>query len=203
MDKFLDHFRTTLVGGAVFVLPLLLVIFIIKKAVDLLDPLTDVVVARLGVGTLIGAATTSVFSLLTLIVTAFLFGLFARTLVGQSFVKWMQAGILSALPRFNLVQGLARSIDEGQGKEVPVVLIPTDAGWCLGLQLEERHGDWCTVYIPGSPQWTSGSLSFAHIDDVHKVDVPLGRILFLMRRCGMGATDVCDILAELKAKGTI
>lgn len=203
MDKLLDHVRTTLVGGAVFVLPLLLVIFIMKKAVDLLDPITDAVVARLGVHTLIGAATTTVFSLLLLVLIAFLFGVFARTLVGQSFVKWMQAGILSALPRFNLVQGLARSVDNDQGKEVPVVLVPTDAGWCLGLQLEEQHGDWCPVYIPGSPQWTSGSVSFAHINDVHKVDVPLGRILFLMRRCGMGSTDVCDILADLKAKGTI
>jgi uncharacterized membrane protein len=203
MDKVFEYVRTTLIGGAVFVLPLLLAIFIISRTMDIFSPIAEPVIDELGIETVAGVAATSILTLLSFVLAAFLFGMFARTLIGQSLLKWMQAGIISALPRFNLMQGIAQSLDKDQGKEIPVVLVPTDAGWCLALQLEERHGDWCPVYIPGSPQWTSGSVSFAHIDDVHKVDVPLGRILFLMRRCGMGATDVCDILADLKAKGTI
>lgn len=198
-----EYVRSTFIGGAIFVLPLLLAIFIISRTMDILSPIAEPVIDELGIETVAGVAATSIVTLLSFALAAFLFGMFARTLIGQSLLKWMQAGIISALPRFNLMQGIAQSLDKDQGQEIPVVLVPTDAGWCLALQLEERHGDWCPVFIPGSPQWTSGSVSFAHVDDVHKVDVPLARILFLMRRCGMGSTDVCDILADLKAKGTI
>lgn len=203
MKTMLEYVRTTVVGGAVFVLPLLLAIFIVTRTMELLRPIAQPLIAQLGIKTIAGVAGTTVIILLSLALAAFLFGMFARTLIGQSLLKWMQAGIISALPRFNLMQGIARSLDHDQGKEIPVVLVRTDAGWGIALELEERHGDWCTVYVPGSPQWTSGSVSFAHIDDVHRLGVPLGRSLLLMRTCGVGSSDVCDILADLKAKGAI
>lgn len=203
MKTILEYIRTTVVGGAVFVLPLMLAVFIVTRTMELLRPIAQPLIAELGIKTIAGVAGTTVVIIGSLVLAAFLFGMFARTLVGQSLLKWMQAGIISALPRFNLMQGIAKSLDKDQGKEVPVVLVRTDAGWGIALELEEQHGDWCTVYVPGSPQWTSGSVSFAHIDDVHRVDVGLGRSLLLMRTCGVGSKDVCDILAELKGRGAL
>jgi uncharacterized membrane protein len=203
MRNVLEYFRTTVIGGAVFVLPLLLAYFIITKAIQLFGPMVRPLVTKLGIETFIGAAAGTIVTLLSLVLAAFLFGVFAHSRIGQSLLKWMQAGIVSALPRFHLLQGVAESLDHDQGKEIPVVLVPTDAGWALALQLEERHGDWCTVFIPGSPQWTSGSVAFAHIDDVHPVDMPLGRSLMMMRRCGMGSAQICDILTQLKSRGSI
>lgn len=203
MGKVLQYIRTTIVGGTIFVLPLLLAYFIIHKAVEIFGPLLRPLLLRLRIETFIGAAAGTVVTLLTLVLAAFLCGLFAHTIIGQSLLKWMQAGVVSLLPRFHLMQGLAESMDHDQGKEVPIVLVPADAGWTLALQLEERHGDWCTVYIPGSPQWTSGSVSFAHTDDVHPVAITLGQSLLMMRRCGMGSAELCKILTELKTRGAI
>jgi len=203
MRNILHFIRTTIVGGAVFVIPLLLVYFVLHKAVEVFGPLLKPLFLRLHIETLVGAAAGTVVTLLSLTLAAFLCGLFAHTLIGQSLLKWMQAGVVSLLPRFHLMQGLAEGMDKGQGKEVPIVLVPSDAGWTLALQLEERHGDWCTVYIPGSPQWTAGSVSFAHIDDVHPIDIPLGQSLLMVRRCGMGSTEFCKILTELKTRGAI
>lgn len=203
MRNIFQYIRTTLIGGSIFILPLLLAYFIIHKTVEIFGPLLRPVLVRLHIETLIGAAAGTIVTLLTLTLAAFLCGLFAHTTAGQALLKWMQAGLVSLLPRFHLMQGLAEGMDHDQGKEVPIVLVPSDAGWTLALQLEERHGDWCTVYIPGSPQWTSGSVSFAHINDVHPVNMTLGRSLLMMRRCGMGSADICKILAELKTRGTI
>jgi uncharacterized membrane protein len=203
MQKALEYVRTTVIGGAVFLLPMLLAYFIITKAVQIFGPLLRPLVVEFGIETVIGAAAGTIITLLSLALAAFLFGLFSRTLVGQSLLKWMQAGIVSALPRFHLMQGIAESLDHDQGGEIPVVIVPADAGWQLALQLEEPHGDWCSVFIPGSPQWTSGSVSFAHIDDVHQIDMSLAKSLMVMRRCGMGSARICDILTELKSRGSI
>ncbi|MET0588696.1 MAG: DUF502 domain-containing protein [Novosphingobium sp.] len=203
MKTILEYVRTTLVGGAVFVLPLMFAVFIVTRTMELLRPLAQPLIAHLGIKTIAGLAATTFIIIASLVLAAFLFGMFARTLIGQSLLKWMQAGIISALPRFNLMQGMARRLDQDQGKDVPVVLVRTDAGWGIALELEEQHGDWCTVYVPGSPQWTSGSVSFAHIDDVRRIDFPLGRSLLLMRTCGVGSKDVCDLLAELRGRGAV
>lgn len=203
MRRILQYIRTTLIGGLMFVLPLLLFYFIMQKAVEIFGPLTRHLLVSLRIESLVGVAAGTIVTLLSLTLAAFLCGLFAHTPAGQSLFKWFQAGIGSLMPRFHLAQGLAEGFEHDQGNEVPIVLVPTDAGWTLALQMEERHGDWCTVYIPGSPQWSSGSVAFAHVDDVHPVDMPLGRSLMMMARCGMGSSDICKILTDLKSRGAI
>lgn len=203
MKKALQYIRTTIVGGAVFVIPLLLGYFILHKSAEIFGPIINPILDNLHIETLIGAAAGTLVTLLSLLLASFLCGLLAHTMIGQSMIRWLQASVVSLLPRFHLMQGLAGGMNNDQTSDISVVLVPTDAGWTLALQLEQQHGDWCTVYIPGAPQWASGTVAFAHIDDVHPVDMPLGRSLLMIRRCGMGSAEICRVLTELKARGTI
>jgi uncharacterized membrane protein len=102
-----------------------------------------------------------------------------------------------------MARGLVESFASERGADVEVVLVPTDAGWCLGFVLEKSAGDWWTVFIPGAPQWTSGSISYAHSDQVHPTGMTFAEAVMLMRRCGAGSARIQSLLASLKEKNAL
>ena len=86
--------------------------------------------------------------------------------------------------------------------DVPVVLVPTDAGWALGLLLE-AEGDWHAVFLPGPPQMSSGSIAYAHTDEIHRTDLTLTQLWEMLRARGKGSSSVYKQLAILQAAGKV
>jgi uncharacterized membrane protein len=123
--------------------------------------------------------------------------------VGQATYSGLENSILGVFPQWRMARGLVESFASERGAEVEVVLVPTDAGWCLGFVLEKAAGDWWTVFIPGAPQWTSGSISYAHSDQVHPTGMGFAEAVMLMRRCGAGSLKVQELLAALKEKNAL
>lgn len=195
--------RTTIIGGALFLLPIFLVALVLSKVLALMGGLTEPLVNALHVTSIGGVAVSNLVTILAVILLAFFAGLFARTPAGQAALTWIQDGVSSALPQFSLIQGVARNLesDENAG-EMPVVLVPTDAGWALGLLLE-AEGDWHAVYLPGSPQMSSGSVAYAHIDHIHRTNLTLKQLWVMLRGRGKGSSEVYKQLARLHAAGKL
>jgi uncharacterized membrane protein len=205
LQKARDFTRTTLIGGAMFLLPILVVVVVLGKIFGLMGGLTAPVVAALGVSTIGGIAVGHLITIAGLVLLAFLAGLFARTTPGQSVLAWIRDGVSATIPQFSLIQDVARnigSVSEQEAAEMPVVLVPTDAGWALGLLLE-AEGDWHAVFLPGSPQMSSGSVAYAHTDQIHRTDLALKQLWILLRGRGKGSAEVYRQLAGLRAAGKV
>jgi uncharacterized membrane protein len=97
-----------------------------------------------------------------------------------------------------MARGLIESLSPEKMSHVDVVLVPTDAGWCVGFVLEKPAGDWWTVFIPGAPQWTSGGVSYAHVDQVHPTNLSFAEAILILRRCGTGSAKIPALLATLE-----
>ncbi|KQY26538.1 hypothetical protein ASD21_17690 [Caulobacter sp. Root1455] len=197
LDKALEFVRTTVVGGALFLLPIVFVVFVVSKVVGLMRHVTEPLVESLGVTTVAGVAASTIVTVIGLILSAFLVGLIARTRMGQSFLTWIQSGVAAALPQFSLIQDMAKNLGTEGAAEMPIVLVPTDAGWALGLLIEAPVGDWHAVYLPGAPQMGSGSIAYAHTDQVHRTDLTINQLWVILRRRGMGSAKVYEHLAKL------
>jgi uncharacterized membrane protein len=199
----LEFTRTTVVGGVMFLLPIFLVFLVLGRIFGLMGGLTEPVVTAFGVTSIGGVAVSNLLAVFLIMVAAFLAGLFARTHTGQSALTWIQEGVSAALPQFSLVQDVARKIgsdDDPTG--MPVVLVPTDAGWALGL-LVEAEGDWHAVYLPGAPQMSSGSVAYAHTDQIHRTDMTLKQLWMVLRARGKGSSAIYRQLARLQAAGEL
>ncbi|MGH6967176.1 MAG: hypothetical protein ACREE0_22050, partial [Phenylobacterium sp.] len=169
----------------------------------LMGGLTEPIATALGVESVGGVAVSTLVTVLALVLAAFLAGLFARTKAGQSALTWIQDGVSATLPQFSLIQGVARNMGSDETVvEMPVVLVPTDAGWALGLLLE-AEGDWHAVYLPGAPEMSSGSVAYAHSDQIHKTDLTLKQLWVMLRGRGKGSTEVYRQLALLHAAGKV
>ena len=196
-------FKATLLGGILFLLPIVLIAFLLGKALGFAKRLSDPVVQAAGVNTFAGAATGTLVAIGVLVLLSFGAGLLARTRLGQITFSRLENSVLSLFPQWRMARGLIQSFETESQTEMEVVLVPTDAGWCIGLVLEKPEGEWWTIFIPGSPQWTSGAVAFAHADQVHQSGLTPAQAILLMRRCGAGSTDIRTLLAGLQAKDAL
>jgi uncharacterized membrane protein len=196
-------FKTTVIGGLLFLLPIILIVFLLGKALGFARRLSEPVIQAAGVSSIAGIATGTIVAVLVLILISFAAGLLARTRFGQTTFSRMESSILGVLPQWRMARGFIQSFETETRSEVDVVLVPTDAGWCLGFVLEKPEGDWWTVFIPGAPQWTSGAVSFAHSDQVQQTGLTPAQAIMLMRRCGAGSANIRALLASLQEQDAL
>jgi uncharacterized membrane protein len=190
--------KTTVAGGIIFLLPLVLMLFLLGKALKFAEQLSQPIVNLIGVRAVGGVGLRTIVAIVGLILVSFLAGLIARTRLGRVAFNAVENSVLGILPQWRIARGLVASLDPERAAEVEVVLVPTDAGWCMGFVLEKPAGDWWPVFIPGAPQWTSGSVSYAHSDQVHPTGLSSAQAIMLLRRCGAGSGDIQSLLASLE-----
>jgi uncharacterized membrane protein len=193
---FLGFLRTTLVGGFTFLLPLVLMAWLLQKAMKLAGQLAKPALAllpeSLAGGVIIGAIETAT----ALLIIAFAAGLMARTELGQRFMAWVENSLVGSMPQFNFVRGIAESVDESHDSNVDVVLVPADAGWALGLVFEPGDGAVVPVFLPGAPQWTSGSVVFADRANVRPAGIDFVEAMKIMKKLGVGSGNVVKALEK-------
>jgi uncharacterized membrane protein len=202
LKQALEFTRTTVIGGALFLLPIFVVLLVLGKVLGLMVGLTEPLVTALGVTSFGGIAVSNLITIFAVLVLAFAAGLFARTQAGQAALTWIREGVAATIPQFSLIQDVARKVGSDDVAEMPVVLVPTDAGWALGLLLE-AEGDWHTIFLPGSPQMSSGSVAYAHTDQIHRTDLTLTQLWGLLRARGKGSSTVYKQLSMLRAAGKV
>jgi uncharacterized membrane protein len=195
--------KTTILGGVLFLLPIVLIVFLLGKALGFARRLSDPLVEAAGVKSIAGVATGTIAAVAFIVLISFAAGLLARTRIGEAAFSRLENSVLSLFPQWRMARGLIESFDSDSKSEMEVVLVPTDAGWCLGFVLEKPEGDWWTVFVPGSPQWTSGSVSFVHADQVHPSGLTPAQAMMLLRRCGVGSVNIRALLGSLQEKGAL
>jgi uncharacterized membrane protein len=189
-------FRATLVGGLTFLLPIVLIAWLFQKAMGLAAKLAKPAMALLPEalqgGVVVGAIETAV----ALLIVAFAAGLIARTAMGQRFMTWVENSLIGSLPQFSFVRGIADSVDDSDDKHVEVVLVPADAGWALGFIFEPSDAAFVPVFLPGAPQWTSGSVVFAERANIRPAGIGFAGAIKVMRKLGVGSDKVVEALAR-------
>ena len=63
-----------------------------------------------------------------------------------------------------------------------------EGGWQFGVQTEALGNDLISVFVPGAPNPHSGSVFFFPADIVRPADVRMAAALNCLRRCGAGAS---------------
>lgn len=184
--------RTTLVGGVIFLLPMLLIGVLLRHGLRLAErvaqPVMGLFPERIGDR----VAVADVAAVAVLLAVAFAAGIVARTSAGRHVMRWFENSLIGSLPQFNFVRGIAESIGETQ--TIEVVLVPTDAGWNLAFVVEPSPGPWVAVFVPGAPEWTSGAVVWAHIDNIRPADVSFAHAVLVLRKLGAGSASIAAAL---------
>ncbi len=194
--------RTTILGGVIFLAPIVVLIVILAKAFGYAKTGINAVVVHVpGVSELsVGAAT--VLSIAVLALVCLLAGLVANTLIAQRLVNVLEAAVLSKIPGYEyLKQESASALGVSEIGELPVVFVPMEGGWQLGVQTETLSNGLVSIFVPGAPNPHSGSVFFFSSDIVRPAGIKLAAGLGCLRRCGAGASALGAAWPSAEARG--
>jgi uncharacterized membrane protein len=195
MRGLVGFLRATIVGGVLFLTPLVVLGVVFNKAVNLaaraIKPLADRIPDSLG----LGAAKVYIIAGLLLVLLCFLAGLLARSGLARKFVQTIEARFLSFLPGYEyLKQEGASVLGAGETDTQPVVLARIGDSWRIGVMTETIGENWLAIFIPNSPNPHAGSVFIVERSKVRPSATPLSVATGALRRCGSGMTWAAETL---------
>jgi uncharacterized membrane protein len=194
--------RTTILGGVIFLAPIVVLIVVLAKAFGYAKTgIRAVVVYVPGVSDLsVGMATA--LSIATIALVCLLAGLIAQTVIAQRLVNVLEASVLSKIPAYEyLKQESASALGVAEIGELPVVFVPMEGGWQLGVQTEALSNGLVSIFVPGAPNPHSGSVFFFPTDIVRPAGIKMAAGLGCLRRCGAGASALSASWPSIDARG--
>lgn len=145
----LRFIKTTVAGGIVFILPLILIVVLLEKALRLLHAAAAKVLPMFAGYSLSGVTLLSLIAILFLVLACFLAGLLAKTEAALRFVQAIENSVLDKLPGYQLLKDATAhmaGIENLEGAKVG--LICEDDGWLFCLVVEAEVDGWVAVYVP-------------------------------------------------------
>jgi uncharacterized membrane protein len=188
--------RTTILGGILFLTPIVVFVLVLGKAFDFarrgLKPVAALIPDELASR----VATEVIVAIIFIVFLCFLAGLLGRTRLAQELVVQLESSVLSKVPAYEyLKQAGASVMGLGEMAGHPVVLAHLGGAWRIGLQTDVAEGGLVAVFVPNSPNPFSGSVFFMAPDQIRPADQPLAAAIGCLRRCGVGSAAVVSTLS--------
>ena len=184
MKTLAEFTKTTLIGGILIVLPIYVAILLVLKALGglltLVKPITAGIPAAVEFKQLL--------AILVLVAVCFITGLIVRTGPGLRAKNAFEGAVLSKLPGYTLLRGLAGRI-AGQADEPTFTpaLVEIEEALVPALIIEELEDGSYTVLVPSVPTPMAGALYILPGQRVHPVDVSFTTALKVFTKWGTGA----------------
>lgn len=180
--------KTTLIGGVVFLAPIVVLAFLGTKAVGVLRRLAKPLDAWLPLERVWGVVVADVLAVVALIVLCFVGGLLARASFAGRFVKKAEVGILWRLPGYGFVRALTDSLDKRAGEStLKPVLIHFDDSAQLAFEVDRLADGRRVIYVPSAPDPRAGMVMVMDANRVEPVEMTYLAALRTMRALGRGA----------------
>jgi uncharacterized membrane protein len=185
-----EFLKATLVGGLVFLVPVVLLLIVLGKALQLAGAVAQPIARLLPVSHVGGVAVATLIAAVILLLLALLAGLAARTKPGRTVTHWFEESILGGMPQYRMVKSMAEGLTQIEsGEGLQPVLMRGDEGWMLGYQVEMLPQDWRVIFLPASPTPMSGNVIYVEGTRVKLLDMTMREAMMLVKRIGIGSAD--------------
>jgi uncharacterized membrane protein len=186
-----EFVKTTIIGGASFLLPVAIIIFILSYALRLVKRIAEPISRSLHLDHLVGAGigTVTVLSVAALILVSFAAGIIARTAAGRRITRWSENSLLGRLPHYQVIKSMAEGlahIEHTSG--LKPALINIEGGWQIGYLIEQLNKNWVVVFLPQAPSPMSGNVMYMPADRVRPLDVTMVQAMSIVKAIGVGSS---------------
>lgn len=179
--------KTTLVGGIVFLVPLLVLILLVSKAIALLERLSQPVASRLPVGPVLGVVAGDVIAIAIIVLACFGAGLLARVSFAARFVKKAEAGVLWRVPGYGFIKGLTDSFDQSAAASCMRPVLANFGNYSqLAFEVDELADGRKVVYVPSAPDPRGGMVFVLAREQVEPMPATFIGAVRTLRELGRG-----------------
>lgn len=186
----LNFLKTTVIGGVVFLVPLMFLIFIFGKAIGLMMIIAKPLADWLPVDTVGGVALANLLAILAVIVVSFIAGLVARHTMAGGLIKTLETKVLMNIPGYTMIKGIKSGFDASESGGMKPVAVQLGSAERIALEVEKLPDGRSMVYIPSAPSAWSGVTQILPADQITYLDVPVTKIMEVTEKFGHGADTV-------------
>jgi uncharacterized membrane protein len=188
VKRLLKFLRTTLAGGILFLVPVVVLVMILEKALALSHKLVRPLAEHIPVESVIGLRTPVLLAVGLLVLFCFLAGFIARTALAQRMVSWVEGSILSNVPGYQFLKGVGESMLGVESKTgYSVVFARNGDAWQLGFRVDTLKNGLVAVFLPAAPDPRSGTVLYLAPDRVVPLAVPPAQAMKCLKRLGAGS----------------
>jgi len=193
MKNGVSFIKTTLINGLFFIIPIVLVIYLIGKVINILRNMVAPLADNISIPILGGEAIARIIALAVLILLCFIAGLLAKTKKANQLKKWVEEHILSSIPGYNFLKGMSEAAAGLQSNKLnEVVLVDIEEVWQVGFLMERIDKDLNAVFIPGAPNPMSGDVVFVKWDRLKILDIKEIDAMMIYKKLGVESKEKLD-----------
>jgi len=192
MKNLIQLIKTTVLGGLVFLVPLVVAGFLVTKALLVLRQLAQPFGLMIPNDTPLGVLLINLLLFGVLLLLCFIAGLAAKSSLGLGIGDWLERNFLNSIPGYSFVKGITDSIADSHttsGSFRPV-LARFDDNAVLAFEVERGPKGGVVVYLPGAPNPWSGSLAHVESERIQALDLSMTEAIKLIQQLGRGSADL-------------
>ncbi len=192
MEKVKSFLKTTLFGGFLVVLPIIVLIFVLgwlyDSLLDKIRPITNILIET----TRFSELAASVIAIVVILLLFFIVGLIVQTRIGKYFFHFFEERFLKRIPLYRIIKETVIQLFGGDKlifKSVALVKPFGNDTMITAFITDESENDYVTVFIPSSPAPTGGYIYHIKKEFVTKIDYPIEQAMKTVLSLGAGSKD--------------
>lgn len=191
-----DFLKTTIIGGAIFLVPLVFILFIIGKVAGFMMVIAEPMAEWLPIQSFGGVALANLLAIIAVILVSFIAGLVARHTMAGGLVKTLESTVLDKIPGYAMIKGIKSGFDTSESEGMKPIALQLGTAERIALEIEKLPDGRSMVYIPSAPSVWSGVTQILPADQITYLDIPVTRVMELTEKFGYGV----DTILKTKLK---
>jgi uncharacterized membrane protein len=191
MRALVGFMRATLIGGILFLLPVIVLVIVLGKAEAISIRIVTPLASRIAMKSMAGISMGTILAIGAIVLFCLCAGLFAKTRLARKIVEWLESAFLYNIPGYDFFKGISESLmGYEEGRAYPVVLARIEDAWQIGFLMECLDSGHYAVFVPGSPSVWSGAVYVMTEERFQRVDISRIEAVKCLRRLGVGANEL-------------
>lgn len=191
MKQFFRFIKITIIGGVLFLVPVIVLVLVLGKALQLSLKLAMPLSEYIPVENVFGLAINNLVGLLIIAILCFLAGIIARNAMLSRAVAKAETKFLWRIPGYAFVKGFTDSIgDDKLDSALKPAILRLDDSTQIVFETEKLTNGKCVVYVPGAPNPWSGSILIADQERITYLAVSMAEAIKPFSMLGKGIDEL-------------
>jgi uncharacterized membrane protein len=189
--------KTTVTGGLLFLIPVMLILIVLNRAFQWLRPLLRPLVVSLDVDSVLGVTILTALCLLALGFVCFVAGLAIRLDKDRKIRRGFEDLVLKFLPGFEYLKVMAGEVEgTDMGHQWQAGLLADGDAWVIAFIVEEHANGRTTVFVPESPRADSGNTKIIETTSMQFQPLGMREAYAALRHYGAGVGSKLPVLRK-------
>jgi uncharacterized membrane protein len=188
--KGINFISTTVIGGLLFLVPVVFLVFVLAKAVGYMmiiaKPMADII----PVDSVGGVALANLIAIIAVIIVCFLAGLVARNALASGFVQNLESKFLMKIPGYTIIRGIKGGFEKESEAQFKPVALALGSAERIGFEIQKLPDGRSMVFIPSVPNSLSGITQVLPADQVTYLSTSITSVMEWVERYGYGVDEL-------------